>query len=164
MVVKVDGDVVEHTMINGVVNLFVPNLHTGEHVVNVTYLGDDKYAPKDKNGTKFKVNPTPTYEIILIVDNHTYGEDTTFKVPLPHDVTENVTISIDGKSYSVKPNINGIATLTLNNISGGLHSVTVTYPGDDEYVGLFKILDVLNLLLMSNSQLRKLLEMMCYSM
>ena len=133
LVVKVNGTEKAYTIVNGVATVVVPGLSAGKYEVNVTYTGDDKYASKNNNSNIFKVNPSATYDIILAVENHTYGENTIFTVTLPNDVTENVTIKIDGKNYSVKPNANGVATLTLNNISGGLHTFAATYGGDGNY-------------------------------
>jgi hypothetical protein len=134
LVVKVDGIERDYTIVNGVATVVVPNLAGGTHMVNVTYKGDDKYNAKDNNGTLFKVNPTADYDIEISVLNDTYGKDTTFIVVLPEGAEENVTITIDGSEmYSVKPNSDGVAILTLNNISAGSHTVTATYPGDYNY-------------------------------
>ncbi|WP_407431961.1 Ig-like domain repeat protein, partial [Methanobrevibacter sp.] len=134
LVVKVDGDVkVPVSVVNGVATVVVPGLTVGQHEVNVTYLGDDKYEVKNNNSNMFTVSPSPNCNIVLDVDNKTYGEDTTFTVTLPSSVTENVTITVDGKDYSRKPDAQGVATLTLNNLTGGLHTVTATYPGDGIY-------------------------------
>ncbi|WP_296888077.1 Ig-like domain repeat protein, partial [uncultured Methanobrevibacter sp.] len=134
LVIKVDGVAKDPvSVVNGVATVLVPGLTVGQHEVNVTYLGDDKYDAKNNNSNMFTVSPSPNCNIVLDVNNKTYGEDTTFTVTLPSDVTENVTISIGGKDYSVKPNDQGVATLTLNNLTGGLHAVTASYPGDSIY-------------------------------
>ena len=133
LVVNVDGINRAYNMINGVATIIIPGLIVGDHIVNVTYLGDNNYVSKDNNGTKFTVYPSTTYDLILVVENHTYGENTVFTVTLPSDVTKNVTIAVDGINYVSRPNAHGVATLTLNNLTGGLHLVTATYPGDGNY-------------------------------
>ncbi|WP_296887139.1 Ig-like domain repeat protein [uncultured Methanobrevibacter sp.] len=135
LVIKVGNREYPYTMVNGIATAIIPNLIIGEYEVNVTYKGDGKYVAKDKNGTKFKVTGTDVYSIIINVENHTYGEYSIINVTVPNDVENNVTITIDGVSYSVNVNATtGIATLRLNNLSGGLHSVVATYPGDDKYL------------------------------
>ena len=47
---------------NGVATLVVPGLVGGQHVVNVTYNGGPRYAPKDNN-TIFAVNPNPSWKV-----------------------------------------------------------------------------------------------------
>ncbi|MBE6506261.1 MAG: hypothetical protein E7Z73_11135, partial [Methanobrevibacter millerae] len=131
--VTVDGHEYSHTMANGFATVIVSGLSAGQHEVNVTYLGDDKYGRKENNSNIFTVNPDAGYDMIIKVDNHTYSEYTTITVTVPSDVTKNVTIVVDGISYSRKADNQGNVTLSLNNLTGGLHLVTVSYPGDDNH-------------------------------
>ena len=134
LVIEVDGMNYAYTMVNGIATAVIPNLQPGEHEVNVTYKGDGKYSAKDKNGTKFRVTGTSVYDIKINVESHPYGEYSIINVTVPRDVENNVTITVDGVPYSVKANTTtGIATLRLNNLSGGLHAVIASYPGDMEY-------------------------------
>ena len=119
------------TVINGVAYIEYTGVNSGKFVVNVTYAGDDKYVAKN-NTKSFVVSPSTEYEIGLTVDARKYGADTTFSVTVPNNVEENVTISVDGHEYS-REAINGVATLVLNNLTGGLHTVIATYPGDSNY-------------------------------
>jgi hypothetical protein len=137
LIVKVNGSEKAFTMVNGIATVIVPGLAVGTYEVNVTYKGDDKYFIKYNNGTRFKVTGTDSYNITLDVESHTYGEYTIFNVTVPNDVVNNVTIKVDSVSYSVKVNnTTGVATLRLNNLSGGLHAVTATYPADDKYLSI----------------------------
>ena len=136
LVIKVNNSDIpyEYTMVNGIATAVIPNLQPGEYEVNVTYKGDGKYSAKDKNGTKFRVTGTSVYDIKINVESHPYGEYSIINVTVPNDVENNVTITVDGVPYSVKANTTtGIATLRLNNLSGGLHAVIASYPGDMEY-------------------------------
>ena len=136
LVIKVNNSDIpyEYTMVNGIATAVIPNLQPGEYEVNVTYKGDGKYSAKDKNGTKFRVTGTSVYDIKINVESHPYGEYSIINVTVPRDVENNVTITVDGVPYSVKANTTtGIATLRLNNLSGGLHAVIASYPGDMEY-------------------------------
>ena len=107
----------------------------GQYVVNVTYPGDDVYALKYNNGTKFNVTATSDWMLNLNVEAHEYGQNTIFTVTLPSNVeTKKLNLTIDGANHTVTINDAGIATLTLNNLSGGLHTVVANYTGDDRYV------------------------------
>ena len=134
VIIYVDDEKYNRTAENGIVKLVVSGLTVGNHVVNVTYPGDDKWALKYNNGTSFKVTGTADYNINLTVTPDEYGKDTVITVEVPKDVTENITISVDGINYSRKANAQGIATLTLNNLTGGTHSVIATYGGDSTYL------------------------------
>ena len=136
LIVNVSGTVYPHTMTNGFVTLNIPDLAVGRYEVNVTYLGDDKYGRKENNSNFFNVNQGAGYAIVITVDNHTYGQYTTITVKVPNNVVNNVTIVVDGVSYSRKANVQGayaIATLSLNNLTGGLHLVTAIYSGDTNW-------------------------------
>ncbi|MBQ9025181.1 MAG: Ig-like domain repeat protein, partial [Methanobrevibacter sp.] len=136
LVIKVNNTPYEYTIVNGIAYINYEAELAGNYVVNVTYGGDAKYVAG--NNTKgFVVNPSTAYEIGLAVDNHTYGQDTTITVTVPANVTENVTITVDGNEYSLKAD-NGVATLVLNNLTGGLHTVVATYPGDELYLSKSK--------------------------
>ena len=132
--IYVDNEKYNRSAENGIVKLIVSGLNAGNHVVNVTYPGDDKWALKYNNGTVFKVSGTADYTINLEVTPDEYGKDTVITVEVPKDVTENITISVDGINYSRKADPQGIATLTLNNLTGGMHSVIATYGGDSTYL------------------------------
>ena len=130
LVIKINGTpYTPYKVENGIAYVLFIGEDEGTYVINVTYDGDEKYVAKD-NSTRFTVFPLVDYQIKLKIDNHTYGEDTTFTVIVPADVTENVTITIDDMNFSRKADADGVIVLTLNNLSGGLHTATATYPGD----------------------------------
>ena len=119
-------------VLNGVAELTVPGLDVGEYLVRAVYNGDNKYESKS-NLTTFTVKPTDNWILNITVEAHTYGQDTIFNVTLPQNVTKDVNLTIEGVNYTVKL-INGTGSLTLNNISGGIHAVVATYEGDSRYL------------------------------
>ena len=138
--VDVDNDVVfvvngtpypNVKVLNGVAELTIPNLDVGEYQVIAIYPNDDKYQYKT-NMTSFHVKPTDNWILNITVEAHTYGQDTIFNVTLPQNVTKNINLTIEGVNYTVTL-INGTGNLTLNNISGGLHTVVASYEGDGRY-------------------------------
>ena len=119
-------------VVNGVTKLNVPDLDVGTYHVRVVYPGDSVYDFKT-NTTYFTVKPTDNWILNITVEAHTYGQDTIFNVTLPQNVTKDVNLTIECVNYTVKL-INGTGNLTLNNISGGLHTVVATYEGDTRYL------------------------------
>ena len=86
---------------NGVATLVVSGLVGGQHVVNVTYNGGPRYAPKDNN-TIFAVNPNPYWKVdVTHVEYKPYGEYSTINVTgIPKDILgDNITIRIDNVDY-----------------------------------------------------------------
>ena len=119
-------------VVNGIAQLVVPNLDVGEYPVIVVYPGDSKYESKN-NRSSFNVTATDEWTLDITVEAHTYGENTTFNVTLPQNATKEVNLTIEGVNYTVQLT-DGKGNLTLNNISGGFHTVVASYPGDDRYL------------------------------
>ena len=107
----------------------------GQYVVNVTYPGDEVYALKYNNGTKFNVKATNDWVLNLDVAANPYGQETTFTVTVPSNIaTKLVNLTIDGEYHPVTIDDDGTGTLILRNLSGGLHTVIANYTGDSRYV------------------------------
>ena len=128
---------------NGVATLVVPGLVGGQHVVNVTYNGGPRYAPKDNN-TIFAVNPNPSWKVdVTHVEYKPYGEYSTINVTgIPKDILgDNITIRIDNVDYIIPINkTTGTANLRLNNLSAGPHSGFVIYDGDANYKNISQVI------------------------
>ncbi|MEF2930085.1 MAG: Ig-like domain-containing protein, partial [Methanobrevibacter smithii] len=93
-----------------------------------------------------------TEEIILDVGKETskidvdfnnniiYGEDAIFKIKVSgnytHIPTGNVTVIINDKKYSINLT-NGLANLTLTNLTPGTYSIKIVYEGDADYAKVF---------------------------
>ncbi|MBQ9026846.1 MAG: Ig-like domain repeat protein, partial [Methanobrevibacter sp.] len=133
IVIEINGVSYTYTISNNVVYVDYEATVIGTFEINVTYAGDAKYQSGDKNGTEFTVYSSSVYDIIIDVDAQSYGKDTVISVKVPKGVSNNVTITVDGNSYSRKADVDGIALLTLNNLSAGSHKVTATYPGDEAF-------------------------------
>ncbi|WP_407453277.1 Ig-like domain repeat protein, partial [Methanobrevibacter sp.] len=105
-----------------------------EGVYNVTaYFGDDKYANKTVE-TRFVVSKVDTPIAITVVNDTSIYVNDTVKVivTVPSDVTENVTIEINGMEFT-NSTVNGNATFYIPQITYGNKTVVATYPGDDKY-------------------------------
>ena len=115
----------------------ISGLAGGEHFVNVTYHGGVSYAARNYTDVSFNVTQTNNWKMTITVDEHPYGENTTIHIVTnPYKVTnKNLTITIDGHDYVVNIT-NGVADLTLNNLSAKVRMATVYYSGDANYTNM----------------------------
>ncbi|WP_058738266.1 Ig-like domain-containing protein [Methanobrevibacter millerae] len=139
LTVYVNNTKYENVIVNNGLAILTVNTailnNPGQYIVNVTYPGDDVYALKYNNGTKFNVTATDDWNLYLSVEAHTYGQNTIFTLTVPSNVeTKKVNLTIDGLYYQVTIDANGEGSLTLNNLSGGLHTVIANYTGDSRYL------------------------------
>ncbi|WP_407432058.1 Ig-like domain repeat protein [Methanobrevibacter sp.] len=120
--VNVDGENIT-VPVNDTISL---DLDPGNHTVNVTYNGDDKYEPKSKDLGEITIPKVDDYPI-----NATVVDDELI-VSVPEDATGNVTITIGEDDYVV-PIEDGKAVLDISGLDPGDYVADVTYPGDDKY-------------------------------
>ena len=132
--VTVDGEVYYKKLDeNGhaVINIYELTNKTYTNV-HVAYEGDAIF-----NGnytlTEFTVGATDKYNITVIVNNITYGENATIYVILPSDVTKNLTVYVNDTKYENVAVKDGVAKLVVPNLACGDYVVNVTYPGGDKY-------------------------------
>ena len=73
-------------------------------------------------------------------NNIIYGEDAIFKIKVSgnytHIPTGNVTVIINDKKYSINLT-NGLANLTVTNLTPGTYSIKIVYEGDSDYAKVF---------------------------
>ena len=129
--VKVGDNTYVVNITNGTAYINLGNETPGAHEVSVIYSGDGNYS----NITVTKVvtipkNPTP---IIIEVNNTVVGNVTRIVVTVPEDVTDIVTIEIDGKKYN-KTAVDGKAVFEIEGLTAGVKTVVATYAGDDSYL------------------------------
>ena len=106
-------------------------LAVGQYPVTATYLGNENYTSVSADAV-FKVRALPSV-VNVTADDIYVGEDAIIKVSLTPDATGNVTLTIDGKKYTV--NITGgKGHLTVPGLKAGLKNVTVKYEGDEHYL------------------------------
>ena len=130
---KVDGnEVATAPAKDGSAKWTLTELNAGNHTVEITYSGDDKYASANasKELSVLKQNATADIEMPA---NMTVGENSTANVKLPSDATGNVTVTVDGSEVSSVPVTNGSADITMPPLSAGNHTVEIAYSGDGNY-------------------------------
>ena len=116
---------------NGSAKLNVENLLSGTYEVLVRFMGDNNYLPGENNAS-FIVSKIPT-NMIIAVDDIKVGEDAVINITLPNEISnELVSVTIDGKSYTVLIN-NGKGSLTLSNLVANSYPITAKYDGNYKY-------------------------------
>mgnify|MGYP002521675860 CR=1 FL=1 len=132
--VDVDGTRYIAPLNNGSASITVPALSEGEHNVTVKYSGDGKYSSASKD-TKLSVH-VPVYNIAENKDvSVIYSANAYYKVLVTKDgkavgAGESVTIKYNGKTYTVKTDSKGYATLKLNTkVKVKTYTITAEYKG-----------------------------------
>ena len=116
---------------NGSAKLNVENLLSGTYEVLVRFMGDNNYLPGENNAS-FIVSKIPT-NMIIAVDDIKVGEDAVINITLPNEISnELVSVTIDGKSYTVLIN-NGKGSLILSNLVANSYPITAKYDGNYKY-------------------------------
>ena len=121
------------TVENGVAKLNVTQAIHGKYVVNATFI-DGKYANKTVT-TNYHVFRWNTPMNITVVNSSSIyvGDVVTIIVSVPENITDNVTIEIEGKSYYSKV-INGNATFKVSGLTDGGKTVAAFYAGNYKYL------------------------------
>ena len=132
--VDVDGTKYIAPLNNGSASITVPALSEGEHNVTVKYSGDGKYSSASKD-TKLSVH-VPVYNIAENKDvSVIYSANAYYKVLVTKDgkavgAGESVTVKYNGKTYTVKTDSKGYATLKLNTkVKVKTYTITAEYKG-----------------------------------
>ncbi len=111
--------------------LTVKNISGAGHLIKVSYDGDKNYNPNSLESS-FYIRDLRS-DLILILDNITYGENFKATAKLNANATGNVTFIIAdvSKTVSIK---NGEAVLELGGLNVGCYNLTAFYNGDAYYV------------------------------
>ena len=127
-----------HTLFAALLNAYsgkaqwdLENLAVGTYPASVHYNGNENYNEADDDDV-FHVLKKET-SVTVSVDDIKVGEDAVINVELtPGAAPGKLTITVDGKEYDVTPK-NGKATLKVPGLKAGKHTVTVSYPGSQNY-------------------------------
>ena len=135
LTVTVDGVNYTAPLVNGSATVTVPKLAPGNHNITVTYTGDDKYSGISKT-SKYSVKEP----VVKITENKDvtmlYTAKTPYKVLVTVDgkavgAGEVVKMTFNGKTYDVKTDKNGYATLKLPDAKPkkAKYTITAEYKG-----------------------------------
>ena len=137
--VTVDGKNITVPVVDGVAVVNLEDVTPGTHSVEVIYSGDDTHKPVtvDKNITAPKYG-TP---ITVDVENTRVGDTNIITVNVPKGASGNITLAIDGRTYTAQIK-DGKAVFIFENLPAGDKTIAVDYIGDDNYVANHTIANV----------------------
>lgn len=129
VIVSVDDIHQSINIINGSATATISSLTSGDKVINVRYLGDEKYnyCTASKNITVSKATSLITVPIDVKITDNSRAEISM------NNVSCNVSVIVDGEEIIVPLNEDGKASVDLKGLSSGNHSIIVVYDGDDTY-------------------------------
>jgi hypothetical protein len=130
VIVNVNGTEYGINITKGENSVKVPVIKAGNYIVNVTYLGDEKYLSNSTSGS-FKANRTQA-NVTITVENATVGGDVIVKVIVPQDAEGNITVQVDNITKVVNAT-GGENVIAIPGLGEGAHPINVTYSGDDKY-------------------------------
>ncbi|WP_407423628.1 Ig-like domain-containing protein, partial [Methanobrevibacter sp.] len=132
----VDGENITVPVVDGVAVVDLGNVTPGTHDVEVIYSGDDTHKPATTETTV----TAPKYEtpVEIEIGEATEGEPVTITVKVPENATGNVTVYVDGKEYPAEIK-DGVAVVTVDNLTAGDKTIAVEYSGDDNYAKEYAI-------------------------
>ena len=131
VVVLVDGKEAGAMIVSGGnVSIPVGDLAAGDHVVEVRYSGDDKYAPvsESKDVTVDKLTTNVTADPVEITE----GETAVVSVVVDANATGKVLVDVGGNKFYADIS-NGKAVVDVVGLAAGNYTAKVTYQGDDKY-------------------------------
>lgn len=126
--ITIDGQKYYEGPVSNLVN--ITSLPAGDYTANLTFYGDNNYNDKQID-VNFTVSPVVP-EMNVTITNATYGGNATATVNVSGNANGTVNITVDGKTYTGKV-INGAATVTLDNLTGGVKEADVKFITSDKY-------------------------------
>jgi hypothetical protein len=125
----IDGENRNYTLENGTVKANLTGLEPGEHNLTVIYTDENNVTSVVE--TKIVV-PKWSSEVSAAADTIREGDDAKVTVTVGPDMTGQVSVTVDGKSYLADIN-NGTAVVYVPGLKEGTYNATVKYLGDDRY-------------------------------
>ena len=127
-----NNPVTDYTISNNVISFNRTLQASGNYTVSISVNDDCKYYDFS-NSTVFtvvKVKPE-NYTISINVNNTYVFEDIPVVINFPNDANGTLSLSVDNVPINaVIPVVDGVATYTLDNMSFGNHTITVTFENE----------------------------------
>ena len=118
-------------IVNGEALFNITNLVWHEYSFNVTYSGDRKYLPDEKDYV-LTVSRIHNYYSMLETEDIYVGENATITVTFEDDTTGNVTLLINGSTHIINLK-NGTGSINISGLPVGKHIIDASYSGDNKY-------------------------------
>ena len=119
---------------NGKVQWNVSGLAADNYTVYANYSGDGKYNINntDKVNKSFEVRQiSPNVEVINVISEA--GKKATVVVRIDARTTENITVTVNNKDYSIKPDVDGFAVVVSDVLENGTYTAVASYAGDKNF-------------------------------
>jgi hypothetical protein len=133
VIITVDDRKYTLSLKDGKGTLNIPDLLSGIKNVTATYQGNANYSGSE-NTTSFtvsKVHPN----IIVDCDDIYVGDDEIITVNIPSDATGEVSVLVNGESYTSSV-IGGIVFFDVSGLKAGRYPVQAIYFGDEKYTSI----------------------------
>ena len=122
---------------NGIASFDLGKLDAGNYTLEYS-IDEDGYS-KESVDADASINQTDA-DIAIDINKPVKGEDLIVNVTAPADAKGNITVSVNGKDYTV-PIKDGKATISIPNLGDGNYTVDVKYSGDNNYEPVEKSLN-----------------------
>ena len=122
---------------NGIASFDLGKLDAGNYTLEYS-IDEDGYS-KESVDADVTINQTDA-DIAIDINKPVKGEDLIVNVTAPADAKGNITVSVNGKDYTV-PIKDGKATISIPNLGDGNYTVDVKYSGDNNYEPVEKSLN-----------------------
>ena len=122
---------------NGIASFDLGKLDAGNYTLEYS-IDEDGYS-KESVDADASINQTDA-DIAIDINKPVKGEDLIVNVTAPADAKGNITVSVNGKDYTV-PIKDGKATISIPNLGDGNYIVDVKYSGDNNYEPVEKSLN-----------------------
>lgn len=112
-------------IVNNEIEVDVSKLSQGNHLLNVSFAGNDKFYPLSRT-----YNLTVEYEVICPMDV-VYKDQSKLYLKLPKDAKGNLVVTINGKVFKTIKMSNGYAEVRIDSFKPGIYNIGVNYTGND---------------------------------
>ena len=128
-------------LVNGAASLSVNGVGVGPHTVTASYSGDGNFAASASGIATANVSPAATATTVIVPANPVpFGQPVPLSVTVAPSTlsgvaaTGGVTFFIDGVAVGSAALVNGAASLSVNGVGVGPHTVTASYSGDANFL------------------------------
>ena len=126
--VNVSGDIRYNDTVISLIN--IGQFKAGTYTANVTFYGDNNYNTKSVTVNFNVTRVTPS--INVTIEDVTYPKDAVANIVIGNNANGTVNITV-GKKTFIGTVENGVATVNLSKLSGGIHNATVEFFTGDDY-------------------------------
>ena len=132
-IILVVGDrTITSPIIDGTARFNLDNVGNGTNI-SFVFDGDDKYNKFNTSAVLYDSGIKLSSALSIMISDIIVGENATITVGVTERATGNITINIDGRTFT-KVIQDGKVTFTVGDLAYGTYNVTATYSGDDKFL------------------------------